>query len=112
MRGQGLYQLGSGLECQPVQRLQSADSIERSAGQYGGGWKMDGLRPVGRAAGSSIVRRHRERSGKIAGVFKSPQRSEWSVSGVSVESGIGSRLEQPGPEQGAGAFGTSPVWGS
>ncbi len=73
---------------------------------------MEGFSPVGRAAGSSIVGRGEQAIGRIAGGLKWPQWSEKSEVGKAVGTGMGTRLEQPGPEQGAGRFGTCPPEGS
>jgi hypothetical protein len=66
---------------------------------------MEGFCPVGRAAGSSIVRIGGETLGKIARVLTLPHWSKRSESRKTVGTGMGTRLEQPGPEQGAGRFG-------
>lgn len=95
-----------------IQRAPGAGTNATAVDRRGGGWKIDGLLPVGRWAGSSIVVDHGDRIGKTAGVFRSPHRSECSASGMIVESGTGSRLEQPGPEQGAGDSGVRPGWRS
>jgi hypothetical protein len=73
--------------------------------QAGGGWKMEGFCPVGPAAGSSMVRPGGEVLGRIARVLKLPHWSKRSESRKTVGIGMGTRLEQPGPEQGAGCLG-------
>jgi hypothetical protein len=66
---------------------------------------MEGFCPVGRAIGSSIVRPGGEALGRIAWVFTLPHWSKRSESRKTVGIGMGTRLEQPGPEQGAGRSG-------
>jgi hypothetical protein len=66
---------------------------------------MEGFCTLGRAAGSSIVRIGGEALGRIARVLKLPHWSKRSESRKTVGTGMGTRLEQPGPEQGAGRLG-------
>jgi hypothetical protein len=66
---------------------------------------MEGFCPEGRPAGSSIIRIRGEALLKIARDVKLPHWSTRSESKKTVGTGMGTRLEQPGPEQGAGRFG-------
>ena len=74
-------------------------------GQAGGGWKIEGLSPPGRAPGSSTVRQGGEASERGVKRSRTTQRSERSESVTAVGAGMGTRFEQPGPEQGVGRFG-------
>ncbi len=73
---------------------------------------MEGFSPAGRAAGSSIVGPSGPAIGRIAGGLKWPQWSEESGAENAVGTGMGTCLEQPGPEQGLGRSGPGAFRGS
>ena len=59
---------------------------------------------VGRSVGSSIVRPHGRAAPRDMAACKDTHWSEPSDPGEAVDTGKGTRLEQPGPEQGARRF--------
>ena len=85
----------------PTRARVARGSTDGVRSQAGGGRKMGASWPLGWSVGSSIVRPNGRAAPRDTAACKDTHWSEPSDTGEAVDTGKGTRLEQPSPEQGA-----------